>query len=290
MPGFLYFLARPKADLIHDGCLSTAVLQDHGLAGVLADVVAVPKQCVVAEVRSGPGGVAGCLLTPVPVHGDLPRQLAYDADAQVWLPRHTSPASHCSIGWHRDAVPRPVDLERSQPIPGWEIRDAYGDTWSIPVARSPANRRGNFPFAVHWDDAWKPYCGVSGRYEQFWQDSARLWDLVAAHAQPAREGLAILGEGFTDEDDAFVLDMVHRALAINYRVAHAELAAYDRVRPGWLTQVTASLIANAIVDMHAKRAWAEAQKKTAIPSAPAGVSSTPGDRVDFPDTTPVAEN
>lgn len=284
MSGFLYFVPRPKSDLVRDGRLIGDVLSaaDVDLSRVLADVAAVPNECVVAEVRSGPDGRPGTILIPVPVHRQLPGKLAYDADSQVWMPRAPGasalPLTH--IGWCRDDVPRPPDLERSQQIPGWEIRDAYGDAWSIPVARSPTNRRGNFPFAVHWDDAGKPYCGVSGRYQDFWQDSARLWDLVTAHAQPARQGLAILGEGFSDEDDAFVLDMVHRALQINYRVDRWALAAYDRVRPGWLTQVTASLIANAIVDMQAKRAWEEAQKKTATPSAAAGVSSTPGEAAD----------
>ena len=285
MPGFLYFLPQPKSDVVRDGRLTLSVLADAGLSDVLLDVSAVPKECVVAECRTGPDGQAGCVLIPVPGHRELSGKLGYDPESQVWRP--AGPA--CHIGWYRDANPRPTDLERGQQIAGWEIRDAYGDTWSIPVARGINNRRGNFPFAVQWTDG-KPVCGVSGRYQQFWADSARLWDLVAAHAQPARGGLAIIGEGFSDEDDQFVIDMVHRALQVNYRVDAWALAAYDQVRPGWLTQVTASLIANAVVDMHGKRAWDDAQKKTVIPSDPAGVSSTPGDPDECPSTAPAAAN
>jgi hypothetical protein len=289
MPGFFYFLPQPKDRVVADGRLLTGALADAGLTDVLADVAAVPKDCVVAEVRTGPGagGVPGCILTPVPVHRELPGKLGYDADSQVWQKYGTHGTY---LGYSRDALPRPVDLERTATIPGWEIRDAYSDGWSIPVARSVVNRRGNFPFAIRWAADGKPFCGVSGRYQGFWQDSARLWDLVAQQAQPARGGLAIIGEGLTDDDDQFVIDMVHRALQINYRVGPVELAAYDTFRPGWLTQVTASLMANAIVDMHAKRAWEDAQKKTAIRSAAAGVSSTPGDPDDCPVTAPAAAN
>jgi hypothetical protein len=181
-------------------------------------------------------------------------------------------------------------LERRNQIAGWEIRDAYGDSWSIPVARSPSNRRGNFPYAVEWDAAGRPSCAVSGRYASLWRDSARLWDLVAQHAQPARGGLAIIGEGFTEEEDQFVIDLVSRALAVNYRVDPMTLAAYDQFRPGWLSQVAASLMANALVDMHAKRAWEAAQKKTATPSDLAGVNFTPGDPDDIPTIAPAAGN
>ena len=38
----------PKSELVRDGCLATAVLTDVGLAAALANVVAVPKECVVA--------------------------------------------------------------------------------------------------------------------------------------------------------------------------------------------------------------------------------------------------
>ena len=289
MFGFLYYLPLAKDTVVQDGRLAAGVLANAGLSDVLLDVSAVPKECVVAECRSGPDGKAGCVLIPVPVHRELPGKLGYDPDSQVWRPSGSGPSTLDSglfLGWYRDAVPRPADLERTQQIAGWEIRDAYGDTWSIPVARGVNNRRGNFPFAVRWGDEGKPYCGVSGRYQQFWADSARLWDLVAAHAQPAHGGLAIIGEGFTDEDDQFLIDMVHRALQVNYRVDAWALAAYDQVRPGWLTQVTASLIANAVVDMHGKRAWDAAQKKTVTPSDHAGVSSTPGDPAECPSTSP----
>lgn len=280
MASFLYFLPYPKSDLVANGAIRSGLLAEAGLGELLADVSAVPKDAIITKCR-GPDATPGTLLIPVPGHRELPSKLTYDPDAQTWIRR----TDKTWLGWDNAAPPRPVDLERKELIPGWTVKDGYDDPWAIPVARSTANRRGNLPFAVHWDADGKPFCGVSARYESLWKDSARLWDMVTAGARPAHGGLAIIGEGFSDEDDAFLLGMVHRALAVNYRVDAPELAAYDRIRPGWLTQVAASLIANAIVDMHAKRAYEEAQKKTATRSEPAGVSSGLGDPAGSP-TTP----
>jgi len=54
------------------------------------------------------------------------------------------------------------------------------------------------------------------------------------------------------------------------------IAALSAIQGGWLTQVFLSLIVNALIDMRAKRCWEDAQKKTVIRSAAAGVNSTPG--------------
>ena len=84
--------------------------------------------------------------------------------------------------------------------------------------------------------------------------------------------------------------MVHRALQINYRVDRLDAqAAYDQVRPGWLTQVTASLMANAIVDMHAKRAW-QARKKNSYPIGIRWCEFYAWRAGRIPSTAPVAES
>jgi hypothetical protein len=100
----------------------------------------------------------------------------------------------------------------------------------------------------------------------------------------------ILGQGFTDDEDQFLLDCAFRALSVNYRVDRHAIAALSAIRSGWLTQVFLSLCVNALIDMHAKRVWVEAQKKTVIRSAAAGVSSTPGEPAAGPDSALAAES
>lgn len=290
MSGFLYYLNEPKSAIVvdHRGQqqLAEGELRAVRLLDTLSDALEVPKQCVACEVKHGPDGKPGTILYPVPIHGGLPARLGYDRERQRWESvelRGVRQTPVYWIGWYQDEPPRPADLERRERIRGWEIQDAYGDAWSIPVARSPHNPRGSFPYAVEYGPDYQPRCGVSGKYRRFWEESARLWDLVAAHAQPSQGGLAVLGEGLSAEDDAFALQIVHLALQVNYRVDLPTLAAYNLVRPGWLTQVTLSLMANAIVDMHARREWEAAQKKTVTPSEPAGWTSTAGE----PDATPI---
>jgi len=286
MAGFLYFLPAIKAAVVIDGRLSPSLLDRYRLTNVLRDVGKVPNECIIAEVPTGPDDRRGVLLYPVPVHGDLPHPIAYAPNKQHW----TAIGDGAHIGYYSDAPPRPIDIERRRQIPGWEIRDAYGDGWSIPCARSARNARGNLPFVVRWDDNAAPYCGVAAEHAELWDDSARLWDMVLAGARDEHSGLAMIGDGFDDAEDAFLLDMAHRALAINYRVSPRELRLYDQARPDWMTQVTASLIANAVVDMQGRRQWEDAQKKTVTLSPPAGVSSTPGATAATPNTNPPAQN
>jgi hypothetical protein len=291
MAGFFYYLPEPKTTVVNDGRLCPSLLDAYGFAAVFRDVARVPDECVAVEIPHGPDNQRGTLLYPVPTHGQLPARLGYDAETQLWAPPPAAPNRlPPRIGYYLDAPPTPVDLERRRQIPGWEIRDAYGDAWSIPVARSATNPRGNLPFVVNWDDNAAPYCGVAAEHRQYWDDSARLWDLVLAGAKDEHSGLAIIGTGFTAEEDAFLLRMAHAALGINYRVTSRELSLYNPARPDWLSQLTASLIANAIVDMHGRRQWEAAQKKTVTPSAPAGVSSTPGEPAAGQHSAPAAAN
>jgi hypothetical protein len=281
MSAFAYYLPHTTiAAATHRGRL----LAEH-LPDVLQDCRAVPDQCVALDLVVGPDP-PGVLLYPKPVHGELPPRLGWLPETQTW--RRT--AAGIWIGWETADPPRPTDLERTQQIPGYHVRDEYGEPWVIPIARAVDNPRGNLPYTVHWTADERPVCGVGPRFAAFWADSARLWDLVGRHAMETQTGLLLLGAGLTADEDAFVLDMVIRALQINYRVGPGELAALDAIRPGWLSQTAASLAANAIVDMHARATWDDAQKKTESPAVPAGVSSTPGGPADSPTSVPAAES
>jgi hypothetical protein len=285
MAGFLYYVPLSRAALVRDGRLQHGLLPGW-LSDVLADVHDVPAQCVAAETTRGPDDGPGVVLYPVPPHGELPAALGYFPDRQTW--RAVPGGGGVSIGWAIEDPPRPTDLERNERLDGWICRDGHGQQWVIPAVRAPHNPRGNLPYAIEFDESDRPICAVAGRHRSLWQDSATLWDWALTRGQPDREGMLILGAGFTAEEDAFLLACAFRGLGVNYRVDRHVIAALASIRSGWLTQVFASLVVNALVDFQAKRAWDEAQKKTGSPSAAGGVSSTPGEPAAGPDTAPPA--
>lgn len=285
MSGLLYFIPGPKA-FVRDGRLNHQALPPS-IAACLADVHEVPGQCVAVDVTSGPDGQPGTVLYAVPTHGELPAALGYFPDRQTWRRLADTGAF---LGWINDSPPAAVDLERRDQVSGYLVTDGHGQKWAIPAIRSPENPRGNLPFEVVFDDSDRPRCTVAGPHRKLWEDSATLWDWALTRGQPDREGLLILGQGFTDTEDQFLLDCAFRGLAVNYRVDRHAIAALSAIQGGWLTQVFLSLVVNALIDMRAKRCWEDAQKKTVIRSAAAGVNSTPGEPAAGPISCPPEGN
>jgi len=284
MAAFLYFVPQPRSAIVRDGRLQHVALP-ASLTGCLADVHHVPDQVVVTDVAAGPNQQPGVVLYAVPGHGELPQALGYFPERQFWRP---IPQNDAWIGWITDSPPQPPDLERREQISGYLVNDGHGRKWSVPVVIAEDNPRGNLPFEVAFDDSDRPVCVVGGHHRQLWKDAGTLWEWALTRGQPTREGMLILGQGFTDEEDQFLMECAFRGLAVNYRVDRHAIAALSTAESGWLTQVFLSLLVNAAIDMHAKRAFEEAQKKTVSRSAPAGVNSGPGEPAAGPASDPAA--
>ena len=295
MPGFAHFIEGVAAcDVARKGRVAAETLDRHGLADVLHDCQHHPQELVVVE-GDGPDRRRGCILWPVPIHGDMPKRLGYDPDVQTWRPVWRGPDSTVPVplrytGWITDSPPNPTDIERRTRLSGWQILDDHNDQWLVPVARAVDNPRGNLPWEISWDDRDNWQIGVAGRYAGFWRDSARLDDLVRQHGRPDYQGHLVLNEALPDEDIRFALGMVEAALSLNYRVDRHVLAAYQQARPGFFSAAVVSLMANAIVDMVGKHIWDAAKKKTVTPPARGGTNSTPGSPAGTLDTSPAAAN
>jgi hypothetical protein len=291
MAAFFYFLPRAKRELIFSGRLQHGRLP-AGLASVLQDVHDCPAQVVTVETSAGPDGQAGTVLYPVPTHGELPGNLGYFQEAQTWRACPDDTPDYW-IGWLTDAPPLPADLERSQLVSGWYCTDPCGQRWIAPIVRSPRNPRGNLPYEVTFERVnrqLKPVCSVAGRHRPLWDDTGTLWDWALNRGQPNQEGLLILGEGFTADEDVFLIDCACRGLGVNYRLDLEGIGVLAVLQPGWLGKNFVSLIVNALIDYRAKLLWDEAQKKTGIRSDPGGVSSTPGAPAAGPTTAQAAAN
>lgn len=291
MAGFFYFVPRAKRELVSCGRLQHGRLP-AGLAGVLQDVHDCPAQVVAVETSAGPDGTAGTVLYAVPTHGELPAALGYFPDVQRWQPCPDESPDYW-IGWLPDSPPQAADLERSQLVSGWYCTDPSGQRWIAPIVRSPSNPRGNLPYEVTFQRVnrqLRPVCSVSGPHRQLWDDTASLWDWAQTRGQPNQEGLLILSEGFSADEDAFLIDCACRGLAVNYRLDAEAIHVLSGVRPGWFGKNLVSLVINALIDYRAKLVWDEAQKKTVSRSDPAGVSSTLGEPAAGTTTAPVAAN
>jgi hypothetical protein len=282
-------------DVVRGGRVSAETILRFGLRDVLEGCTESPAHLVVLAATAGPDGRPGVVVWGVPPHGDLPAALQYSPDVQTWRPVRGDGAADDSpplryTGWITADPPRPIDLERPKQLQGWRIVDEYDQGWLVPVARAVDNPRGGLPWGVSWDAQDRPEIGVVGRHARFWERSARLDDMVRERGSEARNGMLILGEGLSEAEDHFVLEMVVEALALNYRVDRSVLAAYDQARPGWMSQVVCSLMANAIVDMAGKRLWEAAKKKTVTRPGRGGVSSTPGEADAIQATGPAGES
>lgn len=288
MPGFCYWIPGLRKEQLVQGARVNARALQRGLGEILQDVAECPADAVVCDVSVWQNQPAGVWILPIrrgePVEvrvGLQPELQEYRALVAGSKPCQTG---QTHIGWYREAVPTPADLARRSQVPGYAVADVYGDHWEIPVARSPDNPRGNLAWSVRFTGG-RASTGVAGPQAAFWEAAGRLWDLIArAAGDDDTRGIAVLGAGFSAEEDQFAIDAVLQALAINYRVDGRVLEVYDALRPGWLSQTAVSLMANAIVDWHARRIWEAAQKKTVGPAVPGGVSFLPGDPAGGPST------
>lgn len=236
--------------------LSRAVLARVGLDRTLEDVRRVPDHVIAVDLDRGPDDSRGLLLYPLPTHGDKPAKLGYHADRQTWRQANQG---RCWLGWETDSPPTPADLERRLLVPGYQIEDAAGQAWHVPVLRAVDNPRGRLGVSFSWDDDDQPRIGVDPRFAELWERSARAWDLI--DKATTLDG-ATFAQDFGEEDDAFLLTYLLDCLAINYRTNNSVWSGVDRTHPGWLSQSVASLMLNATVDLFKYRSFLNAQKKT----------------------------
>lgn len=269
MPGFWYFVpGSSAAEFVVSEQLSRSRLAAVGLDDVLADCRRVPDHVVLAYA-TGPEGQPGVLLYPVPVSGDVPKLIRCD-DSQTWKARSKG---KLWIGWSTETPPAPADLERRELIAGYLVTDDVDRQWHVPVLRAVDNPRGRLNPCFTWDEDDRPTISVDRRFATLWADSARAWDLIDKASDAAG---AVLGQGFSAADDAWLFAYLLRTLAVNYRVGNRELAALDVITPGWLSQSTASVMLNSTVDLFKWKEFLAAQKKTPSQSEPAGVTGGNG--------------
>lgn len=279
MSAFFYFFESITANqLAPSGRLDRGVLLEYGLDDVLSDVRDVPDHAIITPTTKGPSGLPGVLLFPV-VNGESPKIPAMH-DGMQW--------SHSQIGNRKGPAPwigilpaeppRPEELLRSPNFPGYHVADRHGRSWSVPIIRGLDRPYGTLPTDFEWsDDDFTPRPVLRQRYQQLWDDSARVWDLCYESGTPQQ--LA----------DPWVAGFVARLLSINHRVGPRELNILRSIDLAPFDAASIVDFASAAVDVHAVIEFTKSQKKTptmptvAESAMPGGTTSTPGTPGDVQD-------
>lgn len=276
MAAFFYFLESITVqELAPQGRLDRAVLAKHGLDDVLSDVRDVPDHAIVTPTTNGPSGQPGVLLFPVTA-GSVPKIPAMH-DGQQWshsqIGNRKGPAPW--IGIIRDDPPRPEELLRSPHYPGYTVSDRHGRSWSVPMIRGLDRPYGSLPCDWDWPDDgecatgsasanFEPRAVLRHRYQQLWDDSAKVWDWCYVDNSPHTV------------TETWIAGFVARVLSINHRVGPRELNVLRSLDLAAFDRDTLAQFASAAVDVQAVIEFTTAQKKTPPLPTPDGATSSPG--------------
>ncbi len=228
MPGFIYYIPD----------LTTGVkvpdLRKAGLGYAFepwdgARCVAAGVQCGPGEGSGGASGGGGDsgggkgVVAADPRYTD-PSLLGYYPDQQQWV---KVPGTQAYVGWRQGQKSTPADLARPTQLNGHEVRLGDGHRWRVPVARALIEQDGDMRYSVALPTStgldeqgnWAPGQVVE-RYKPLWELACQWWDGITG---------AVGDQGDSDVAASFNFDGINdaalRALAANYRIGKAEVAA-----------------------------------------------------------------
>ena len=193
----------------------------------------------------GPGGSSGTLLCGGAFRDALHR-VGYYPEQQDW---RRVPNTTRWIGWYRDELPTPDELERRDVLP-YNSTELNEQQWKIPKGLRFDGERfvSALPQVLDLNDEGKWVSGgVEQKYRGLFESALLFWDSIS---------------GAIDEENEAELtidDLAERcvsAIAANYRVSCIECACL-----GMLTDANLSRIVSAVVDLPAFRKYADANKK-----------------------------
>ncbi len=193
----------------------------------------------VREITNGPGenvrSVFSIADAPMP---------AFYPDKQEWK---CCNGGKLWIGWTTDAPPRPEDLIRAEPTDGTLVRLADGHDWLVP-------RLKFFPWIWEWS--------TNGEKEQVY---ARQYRKLVDDTQAAYDDYQNINTGGVKLDR--MLDIIARAISVNYFAGEAELVALGAIGNAELERAFVVLTGHDewLAAIHAR---ADAEKKSDTADTP----------------------
>jgi hypothetical protein len=210
------------------------------------------------DVYEGPDQRKGVILVDP---GRTDRPIGYVRDQQEW---RKIPKRDAWLGWWRDSPPGPADLVRRRVIPGHSI-EIGGQRWECPIARAADEDNGQLhwfpvlPVAMGLDEEgnWVRN-GTLPQYARLWQIACDYWNaLTGATPESEADGKSRIVFNFSNAADAALC-----ALATNYRVDRAEVAAL-----GLFDEQTVREILQALVDWPTVEEFAKKKARQAVDSS-----------------------
>lgn len=254
-PPIYFFPGLPESKLAGPR-LNPTTLGQYGLLGILGDVGPVPAFASVWPLPGqGPNSGGGMMLTAYP-SGKAPLRLAYLKDLQTWTKVQNDP--ELWIGIDNEHPPGPEDLVRPETIDGHPVK-LTGNEYTVPVIRSPVVGTG-LPEDMHYDADGEFVVALQPRWQQLWDDTGEVWDMLYADE---RGTMAF----------SRILDFCLRFLGVNYRYGRFEQAAMRLVDTNHSTW---NRIFCAALDVPTLDKIAEDQKKSDNLSEGDTLNSEPG--------------
>jgi hypothetical protein len=273
---FLYFfpgMRLPTGNGV--GVDPTAPFDFSAVPAIKASLADVINQTQAIAFERAIGTVQGLFVAPY-VGGAAPAVHTYQPDKQTWL---QDIAPGVWIGWQADKPPDPADLARTRRFGGYNVTDASGRVWSVPVARAKPTGSSSLPQLFEFDPiTFEPRTIPNPEFDSLWQISGRIYD----HWNGDEVQLS------PQEQASYAL----QALMVNYRVGPVELNAFNAMGRPVLNELVASSIGLALIDLQQTTVGLPAvdqtakQKKTELTEDPS--DSETGLPDEIPDTVPAA--
>lgn len=260
----LYFLPNLRQQQCQDVASMRAILAEHGLTDVFADVSHAEIIPVETPGR-GPDDKSGVILCYQTPAGQTARRMEFKADEQKW----TRINDGLYIGIDPSDLPTADDMRRKSQHGGYRVPLGNGD-WLIPVIRRPDDST-LLPRDWFWDDTGRDVQPIKEAYRAYWDETASVLDwFIADELPPEATSFRALG-------------LCVRALSINYRFGRNEQNVLRIIDPD-----NAMTILGITVDYprFEELAATVQQKKTAL--AQRTPNSGAGHAADSPITAPPA--
>jgi len=185
------------------------------------------------QTGGGPEGMAaGVCFAAVPQHVhkhlEAPHPICQVRESeQVWFC-----GDGYAVGYWKNRRPAPQDLERAEPIPGYEADLADGNGWTIPLVRL-ATGGSMLPRVMKRNrDGQIEYQALS-KYQGICTAADEVYDLL--------ESMLAGGEKDREVEQERHFSIAEQALQINYHVGPAEIAVLELLTTTNVSRVTGLL-------------------------------------------------
>lgn len=273
---FKYFFGCPAAQLVAKGKLIPEALGEAGTA--LRDCLLDKSQCMVSDIQASSELGAGTVIDPFPGDRSAPQAVfGLTRENHVgwkWIAfesglfKPDGERVQALIGYDPTMVFTPAMLRRRRMVGGVDIPSGE-QTWTIPVARSPAMAYGNLA------TRWAPSPG--GKWERrLDKEDVALWEL-SGEVQDYLIWVRGPEEERPQWADPWSLDTTLQILGVNYRIGRPELLVLDSLDLNPITSMFSVNVLHALLGYSEWEAWmAELQKKTNPATNPAPADSSSG--------------